>query len=349
MTTYNLFSDPHLGTKRAAHTTAESAQRLKDRLYTSALMASDALHGINICGGDLFDRAYNDEATLVQGYVIAQRCKKVLSGNHDETNRQGATTSLHALKEMGSPIVACEDLSTPYFDTFNCFWMVPHHASQENFDEALKLAAEDSGRIDNPNRGNRYLLLHCNYNCPFDTEDSTLNLTPEMAEFLLQHFTRIFIGHEHNSKLLFDDRLVIMGNTHPTSYSDISDKFRWELNTQTDELKKVLLWEKSYAYREINFGDPVPDLRGVQFVDVIGAEPVDNGVEVAEYVRSIWNAGNTLIAVRNNVEIVDHLASDGIDTSSPALVNLSQRIHDDLEGSDLQPYYQSLVKRVESL
>jgi len=346
MSTYNLFSDPHLGTKRAAHTTAESAQRLKDRLYTSALMASDALHGINICGGDLFDRAYNDETTLLQGYNIAHRCRFVLSGNHDETNRQGAMTSLHALKEMGAPVVSCPDLSTPHFDHFKEFWMVPHHASQEMFDQALQEAADHASQSSD---GNKYLILHCNYNCPFDTEDSTLNLSPEMAEFLLQHFTRIFIGHEHNSKLLFDDRLVIMGNTHPTSFSDVSDKFRWELDPATDELTPVRIWEESYAYREIKFGDPIPDLAGVQFVDVIGAEPVDNGVEVAEYVRSIWNAGNTLIAVRNNVEIIDHLASDGIDTSSPALVNLSQRIHDDLEGSDLQPYYQSLIKRVESL
>lgn len=343
---YNLFSDPHLGTKRAAHTTAESAQRLKDMLYTNALGASRPLN--SLCLGDLFDRAYNDEVTLVQGYQIAHRCEYLLSGNHDETNRQGATTSLHALKEMGAPIVSCEDLSTPYFDQFKEFWMVPHHASQENFDLALQDAAGSTEAF--PERKHKYLLLHCNYNCPFDTEDSTLNLSPEMAEYLLQHFTRIFIGHEHNSKTLFGDRLVIMGNTHPTSFSDISDKFRWELDATTNELTPIRIWQENHCYREINFGDPVPDLSGVQFVDVIGAEAVENGVEVAEYVRSIWNTSNTLIAVRNNVQIIDHLAdADGIDTSSPALVNLGQRINDDLEGSDLQGYYQSLVKRVEAM
>ena len=347
MTTYNLFSDPHLGTKRAAHTTAESAQRLKNMLYTNALVASDPAHGPSVCGGDLFDRAYNDEVTLVQGYNIAHRCRQVLSGNHDETNRQGATTSLHALKEMGAPVVSCPDLSTPYFDHFKEFWMVPHHASQEVFEEALEEAACDS---DPWRTANRYLILHCNYDCPFDTEDSTLNLSPEMATHLLKSFTRIFIGHEHNSKLLFDGRLVIMGNTHPTSFSDISDKFRWELDTQTDELTPIRIWKEADCYRELNFGEAVPDLTGVQFVDVIGAEAVDNGVEVAEYVRSVWNTSDTLIAVRNNVQIIDHLAdADGIDTSSPALVNLGQRINDDLEGSDLQPYYQQLIKRVEAM
>jgi DNA repair exonuclease SbcCD nuclease subunit len=340
---YNLFSDPHLGTKRAAHTTAESAQRLKDWLHTNAMIASEPMN--TLCLGDLFDRAYNDETTLLQGYNVAHRCQVLLSGNHDETNRQGAVTSLHALKEMGAPVVSCPDLSTPHFETWHPFWMVPHHASQDVFEKALEAAAEDAKL----HQGHRYLLLHCNYDCPFDTEDSTLNLSPEMAGRLLNSFTRIFMGHEHNSKILLNDRLVIVGNTHPTSFSDISDKFRWKLDTDADDLTPVLIWQQSYAHRELTYGEPVPDLSGVQFVDVIGAQPVENGVEVAEYVRSVWNAGNTLIAVRNHVEIIDHLANDGIDTSSPALVNLSQRINDDLAGSDLQGYYQALVKRVEQL
>lgn len=340
----NLFSDPHLGTQRAAHTTRDSAQRLQDALYRQALLASSS--DSNICLGDLLDRATNPEAVLVQGFNVAQRCKLVMAGNHDELNRTGVVTTLRALEQMGAPIVASPDISTPFFYTWNQFWIVPHHASQTLFEKAMFEARSNADAQDD---GHKYLLLHTNYDVPFDTEDSTLNLSPEMAEEMLKSFDRVFTGHEHNPKTHFNDRLVIVGNVHATSYSDISDKFVWHLDTRTDELTKTCIWKKADNYREIKFGDPVPDLAGVQFVDVIGAEPVDNGVEVAEYVRSIWNAGNTLIAVRNNVEIIDHLASDGIDTSSPALVNLSQRIHDDLEGSDLQPYYQSLVKRVESL
>lgn len=343
MRVYNLFSDPHLGTKRAAHTTRDSAKKLQQLLYTQALVASDNLN--SLCLGDLFDKAHNEERILVQGYEIARRCNLVLAGNHDLTNREGVVTTLDALNSVeGTSVLMSPDISQPYFSSWNQFWSVPHHASQQLFDQALEDAAADSGLIDNPNRGNRYLLLHCNFDCPFDTEDSTLNLSPEMAEHLLKYFTRIFIGHEHNCKELYGGRLVMVGNTHPTSFSDISNKYRWELDVTTDELSKILIWDKGYCYREIEYGEPVPDLTGVQFVDVVGAEPVSNGVEVAEYIRSVWDAGKTLLAVRNNVEISDHLAGVDVDTSKPALVDLKQRIDQDLEGSDLQELYRELLK-----
>lgn len=346
MRVYNLFSDPHLGTKRAAHTTRDSARRLQDRLFTQAKWVSE-LPG-SLCLGDLFDKAHNEERILVQGYEITKRCDLLLSGNHDLTNREGVVTTLDALNSIeDGPIVMAPDISKPYFHVWNKFWSVPHHASQELFDQALEEAAESSGAIDNPNRGHRYLLLHCNFDCPFDTEDSTLNLSLEMAEHLLKSFTRIFIGHEHNSKELYGGRLVMVGNTHPTSFSDVGNKYRWELDVTTDELNKVTIWDKGYNYREIEYGDPLPDLSGVQFVDVVGAEPVDNGVEVAEYVRSIWDAGNVLLAVRNNVEIADHLAGTDVDTTKPALVDLKQRIDEDLEGSDLQEMYRELLKTTE--
>lgn len=341
---YNLFSDPHLGTKRAAHTTRDSARRLQQMLYTQALSASSPLN--SLCLGDLFDRAHNDEATLVQGFSVASNCDLVISGNHDEANREGSTTSLQALAKLGSPVLAADDLSTPTFHTWNQFWVVPHHASQALFEQALQAAMEDASKSsDHPYK---YLVLHTNYDCPFDTEDSTLNLSPEDVETLLGVFSRVFSGHEHNPKVLYDGRLVIVGNTMATSFSDISDKYRWELDVRSDELTKVLIWEKDYAYREIEYGSVIPDLSGVQFVDVVGAEPVENGVEVADYVRSIWEAGDELLAVRNNVEIIDHLADTSVDTSKPALVDLKQRIHDDLDGSDLQPLYQRLMQTAEN-
>lgn len=337
---YNISSDYHLGTRRAAHTTRDSARRLQECLYTQALWATEPPN--SLCLGDAFDRPYNDETTLVQGYIIASRCDLVLSGNHDETGRESATTSLRALEQLGSPVVAAPDLSTPFFYVHGPFWVVPHHASQALFEQALQAAMEDASA--SSDHSYKYLAVHTNYDCPFDTEDSTLNLSPEDVETLLEVFARVFSGHEHNPKELFGGRLVIVGNTMATSFSDISDKFRWELDTRTNELNKVLIWEKAYAYREIQYGDPIPDLAGVQFVDVVGAQPVENGVEVAEYVRSVWESGSKLLAVRNNVEILDHLADvSGVDTSKPALVDLKQRISDDLEGSDLQPLYQRLV------
>lgn len=343
---YSLFSDPHLGTRRQAHTTSASARRLQHMLYVQALVASEPPN--SLCLGDLFDRASNDEATLVQGHAIARRCRLVMAGNHDMVNREGVVTTLDALHNvLDDRIVIAPDLTEPYVEQLDeVFWIVPHHASQAVFDEALELAMQRAGYRDVPHR---YLLLHCNYEVPFDVEDNTLNLTAEQVRRLLTRFSRIFVGHEHRPKTHFDERLVLVGNTHPTSFADISDKFRWELDVETDTLERVKLWDEATLYRELEYGRPLPDLKDVQFVDVVGSEPVDNGVEVADYVRSVWAAGDRLLAVRNHVEIRDHLADlEGADTTTPALVDLKGRIAADLADSDLAPLYRRLVAQAEA-
>lgn len=63
---YTLFSDPHSGTRRAAHTTRDSSKALTEALYQQALHIANNQKNV-ACLGDLFDRAFNDEATLVQG------------------------------------------------------------------------------------------------------------------------------------------------------------------------------------------------------------------------------------------------------------------------------------------
>lgn len=343
---YNLFSDPHLGTRRQAHTTPTSARHLRAMLYTQALVASAPPN--SLCLGDLFDKPANDEATLVQGHGVARRCRMVMAGNHDLVNREGVVTTLDALHSvLDDRIVIAPELSEPYLEVLDgSFWVVPHHASQAVFDEALELALQRASLVDVPHR---YLLLHCNYEVPFDVDDNTLNLTAEQAQRLLTRFSRIFIGHEHQPKTHFGERLVLVGNTHPTSFADISDKFRWELDAETDTLTRVKLWDEASLYRELEYGAPIPDLKDVQFVEVVGSEPVDNGVAVADYVRQVWEAGDRLIAVRNHVVIRDHLADlEGVDATQPALVDLQGRILEDLAGSDLQPLYRRLVATAEA-
>ena len=96
MTTYTLFTDPHLGTRRAAHTTRDSSKKLTLALFKQAWdIIEDAENPV--CLGDLFDRSQNSEDVLVQGYEIASNCRWVLAGNHDESDRADTVTSLRAL------------------------------------------------------------------------------------------------------------------------------------------------------------------------------------------------------------------------------------------------------------
>lgn len=338
---FTLFTDPHIGTKRAAHTTRESSKRLQTSLYTAALEATGE-SGNSICLGDLFDRSTNQEDIIVQGFNVAERCRGVLSGNHDCSNREGVVTSLDALKEMGCPIVSAPDISAPYFTCDNGIYMVPHHASQETFEKAMWEASAHAA--DHRDGLGAYLLLHCNWDCAFDIEDDTLNLPASLAEELLEHFDLILLGHEHRPAKYMDGRVVILGNLHATSFADISDKFVYELDTETAELTQRKVWSMDERYRKLKFGETIPDLAGVQFVDVTGAEA--DGVAVSQYLQEVWAAGSDLLAVRNSVTLADVLS--GVEAEEPAEhIDVAQRIDNDLVGSDLQALYRELRKEAE--
>lgn len=342
MTTFTLFTDPHLGTRRAAHTTRESSKRLTLALFKQAWdVIEDAEKPI--CLGDLFDRAFNDESILVQGYEIASNCMWTLAGNHDETNREGTITSLRALQEMGCAIISSPSLSEPYFDNFEPLYFVPHHASQELFEQAMLGAAEHASR----ERAGRasVLMLHCNYDQPFATEDDTLNLSPAIAQKLLESFDYIFLGHEHKPSTHFDGRVVILGNTHATSFADISDKFSYQLEITDYEinLRKDRIWSKDERFASVMFGQDLPDLSGVQFIDVIGA--ADEAVAVADFMQQVWENAPDALAVRNSVSVAGVNVADD-EAERPVVEDLRTRISRELEGSDLADLFSELAKEV---
>jgi len=343
MTTFCLFTDPHLGTRRAAHTTRESSKRLQQSLFDSAMKIAQGAEN-PICLGDLFDRSANDEATLVQGYSVASRCVATLAGNHDCSNREGTVTSLDALAEMGCPIVRSPNLSTPFFAVLNGIYFVPHHASQALFEKAMFDAAAHAAHHREGLAS--VLMLHCNYDCAFEIEDDTLNLPAEVAEQLLNAFDYIFLGHEHKPSTHFNGRVVVLGNTAVTSFSDVSSKFIYELEMTDDslDLRPIEIWSKAKGYRKLKFGEAIPDLAGVQFVDVVGTEA--DGVAVSQYLQEVWAASDDLLAVRNNVDIADVLADETSDEPAEH-IDVAQRIDNDLEGSDLQALYRELRKEAE--
>ncbi len=347
MTTFTLFTDPHLGTRRAAHTTRESSKRLTDALYQQAKTIVE--NGQRpICLGDLFDRAFNDEATLVQGYNIASNCEFTLAGNHDETNREGNVPSLRALGQMGVTIVAAQGLSEPHFEVWtDGIYVVPHHASQDLFQKALALAANDAANLRSGKPA--VLMLHCNYALAdfMAKDDATLNLPESLVVRLLEHFDLILLGHDHNPRTYLDGRVVILGNTHPTSFSDISDKYSYTLEITDDAvaLEQRLIWSKKTGFATLQFGDyeGLAGLHSAEFIEVIGTAGADQAAEVSDFLQEIWRAAPGAYAVRNSVQVAG-VSLDDEDLEPPKLVNLHEKIAQDLAGSDLQELFSELAK-----
>lgn len=356
MKNITIFTDPHLGTARQAHTTRESSEALKQSLYWQAMSIVKSGPHPKVCVGDLLDKSTNNEVIIGQAHDVASECQWVLAGNHDETNREGTLSTLRLLKQQGLPIIATPNLTDPFFDYHESMYFVPHHASQEVFEVAMREAAAHAAETRDGLAS--YLFLHCNYDFNLATEDNTLNLRRELAQELIAAFDFIFIGHEHNGSTDLGGQVVVLGNTHPTSFHDIGDKFIYHLELETATLTKECVWREALRYREIKLGSEIPDLEGIQFVEVTGTDSVANAVEVSEFIREIWKASyyqpegelgylTEMFAVRNKVDIKDSLQDVDTDIEGVVAEDLKTRIARDLAGTDLAPLFDQLVAKVE--
>lgn len=335
-----FWTDPHLGLNRTAHTTPTSRKNLREALFQKSLEAVDTPHP-NFCLGDLFDTCNNDEYTIMQGAQIANRCYYVLAGNHDMSNRDSAVSSLEVVAALGK--VALQPLRMVVGGM--AVVMVPHFKTQAEFEATLKEEVEVE--VARSAAYQRVLLLHCNYGCPHELTDSTLNLTREMALQLLDGpFDYILIGHEHNARSDFGGRLQILGNIHPTSFSDISDKFVWELEDET--LTPIKVWDKETGYLELTprqvkdkmYDASVP----YQFIKVTGIVPGAELPDVCRAINALWTAFPSALMIRNDVRAEEVVLDNSIEIAKA--VDIPSRITQELQGSILLPRWNAYLAQV---
>lgn len=342
-----FWSDPHLGLNRTSHTTPASRKALREALFKQAksiLTGNDTY----ICLGDLFDTEDNEEKVIAQGAEIANRCALVLSGNHDLPNRDGRLSSLQLIGELASDsAVALDDDSDNHFRlSFPEAYVVavPHKRTQQLFESTLKQLWENYDPTkDRPT----ILVLHCNYNSGYANDDATLNLTRDIAERLLDVFDYILIGHEHIARSDFDGRLQILGNIHPTSFSDISDKSIWRFDGK--ELQDLCVWPiqcwKSWSWEEF-LGDREYDefsSYDPQFVEINGTAPAAKMPEIAKAIQKFWAAHPETYMVRNAVKS-EQLVIDAPKASKA--LDIPSRITEELQGSKLLARWQQYKERL---
>lgn len=326
----NIFTDTHLNVSRQAHTTAASSARLNEALYQAALAAkSDEYQNFHL--GDLFDKSFNPEWAIAQGIEVARDCV-VVAGNHDETNRADTKCSLEVVEMAGAGQVARQtDMGQAVVKVFyEQVFVVPHHATQELFEDALSLAKRAAMDVNKP-----ILMVHCNRG------NKDLHIDAEMEHSLLEVFARVFYGHEHNSTGREDVRAVVVGNTHPTSFSDITDKYTYTYCLETDELQAHLIWDKSKHYKQLQLNDPIPSNDALQFIEVVGQ---GNRHEAMTYLNAIWEQNPQAYMVRSNVEYIDDSLLQVTAVEGPT--NIVDVIKQDLDGTDMQELFVKLTKEI---
>jgi DNA repair exonuclease SbcCD nuclease subunit len=313
MTDILVFTDPHLGKNLVSHTTPDSRRRLRDGLFRQVRgLRVRFPYAKGVCLGDLFDRYQNPEDVIWQGMNVAGWLDYLMAGNHDLINdreRLGTLQLLHMANP--GPIQL-----TPFGEAKGFlhevragvnFLFVPHHSSDALFHESLK-AASDWAR-GKPVGTKAYLCVHCNYDSGFATDDTALSLTRKQAKDLLgDGFDYILIGHDHHPREDWDGRVVIMGNTHPTGFGDITDK-RVLLIRPDGRHEFHTIWHKAAGYLHLDVNDLIaPDYdfdkeSCMQFVEITGDLQASQVMDLARAVRKVWQHWQPL-AVRNRVEVI---------------------------------------------
>jgi len=328
-----FWTDPHLGIKRASHTTVASQDLLRTFLYEEVMAMLERVRAtktpfrkdsqfreeiIVTCNGDLFDMFSNKEDIINQGDSIVRMCDFILAGNHDLRNNTESMSSLQLLastvnEERGiqpkfiiSPTPADGYYHQEWLDKENNvdITFIPHCFTQGAFEASVR-AAEEARDPDCFS----ILCLHCNVGEVYgeaENDSSTLVLTQELQD-VVANFGLVLVGHEHTPKRT--KNIQILGNFFPVSFGEIGDRFIWWFDTETKELTKELLFSADDQYVEIPV-DVIVECGGEmsvyqRMVQITGTIDAKDYPELSRALLKFWKEnGDTIFAVRNSVEIV---------------------------------------------
>jgi hypothetical protein len=207
--------------------------------------------------------------------------------------------------------------------------MVPHHNSQELFEESLERACNIASMNGRREGEIRILVLHCNYDCDHITNDTALNLSKAKASYLLQSFDRIFIGHDHNAKTDFGGKLVVMGSINPTSFGDCHvDHCLYTLDSE-NELEKEVVWSAEEKYLEVDASSAL--LEGIadihyDFIRITGKVSAEEVPELTKLVKSLWKRTPGPYAIRVDAQVV--VNQGDVDTEVSRPVSFQQRVRE---------------------
>lgn len=343
-----FFTDPHIGLNRTSHTTPASRAKLKQALVDQVLALQDT-DLRTVCLGDLFDTFDTDNQSLLNGIDIFKRNDLTLFGNHDLSNRVDQLSSIEVANRICNPgdifLERDNGVTSPTANTMGSvkgkMWWVDHKLNQEIFEGALQDAYDRAGEGD-------ILLLHCNYNSPFATQESTLNLSRDDAETLLEKFSYILMGHEHMPREDFDGRLILLGNTHPTGFSDISDKFAYDFEIEDGKVISIVkeqIWDENLGYLSLDWTDlsELTDVSPmVQFIEVKGTADQQHMPFIASQVAKLWTLSDNLLMVRNAVTSIAGVNEITINEATRCQ-SVPERISTELAGTKLEPLWSAYL------
>lgn len=342
---YIFFSDPHIGKTLSSHTTPTSRKKLKEDIVSmvdSIFSAEPEANGF-ICGGDLFDKYSNKEEDLAAAYSVLKKLKVCVAGNHDLIADREDLSSVELLSsilqaEGEDPVITSPSLimlEDDRGDLTTALHVIPHVYNQTAFQEQIEKLTTKRNCLN-------VVLLHCNYDSEFATDETTLNLSKAAAAWLLEEkgFDYILIGHEHAPATHHGGRLIVMGNTQPTSFHDISDKFYWKL--EKGKFTKKQIYSAEDKYLKVKAEDFLSETfilpEGTEWVRVVGDVSPENSVALLRKVKSLWAGSDSLIAVKVD-SVVAVAGTNNPQAERSDLTQVLGKIGSELKKEDSAVYY----------
>lgn len=337
--TIQIYSDPHIGRNLASHTTSESRKRLKQHIALNTCKIIDDFDEGDtvICAGDFYHSYSNDEEVLHSSLWAADKTHKILAGNHDVVNIRDRKGTLDIVGTIfDGKVVPCKFGEVNYQVMPTMFpaagsallYMVPHHSSQELFEDALEAVRKSAEKKECP----CILVTHCNYNSEFVNDTVTLHMTQRKAERLLKSFDYIVLGHEHNHKTDLDDRVIVVGSPHPTGFGDISDKYIVTMFEDGRSPIRKQVWSKEKQYLECDWSEVMDKVtQDHQWIKITGEVPSSMIHDLANQISDLWKFSQAF-AIKSEVKVLAGETS----ASSLELVSsdkISEIIENELKGN----------------
>ena len=307
-----ILNDLHLGVRRVAGTTPESAMLLRKRLvsdlsYTlnkhaqdkDVLVLGDVFDDFLVSPEDLWDAFLAFTTVLDRGHRLV-----LVKGNHDEAPRGNAKSSFSLLADLLT--FSYPDQMTVVSDEGHLIVeqgliVIPHMPNNDLF--ALEL--ENVARF---NEG--YLLTHCNMMPPdvYGKHDHSLSIDVDTAKRLAEHFV-ILNAHEHQHiHYPIGKGIQCLGNQCPSSVADClangkrqadGKKYAWVIDD--NGLSKIETWSADEHFLRVDWRD-LDNVGDYDFIRVEGTAKAEEAALVVDAIAKLRGKHSGFV-ISNAVQI----------------------------------------------
>lgn len=310
---WTVINDLHIGVQRSGGTTGESADAL--RAYALERYGKLLYFGEHIIvNGDMFDTYQIPMMDLLTTYQTTvhwlsqdeARTIDLIPGNHDLSKNSANLSSFELmalLLQSRYPEQVRYLAGGNWVNEDDGVYAISHVMNQELFELELSRVPDDVNT----------LLLHCNWDNKFAGQsDHSLNIDREQAKVLTKRGITLVLGHEHQGRTMMNDKVIIVGNSFPSSVSDClshgeaqKDGRKYCLGINGENMELIPTWspnDDEGGYAEVDWRDLANAPAGRKFIRVSGEATAAEAASVIKCISKLRQSSDAFV-ITNAVKV----------------------------------------------